>query len=181
MRMVGSDEQPQLFQHVTPKFILWQHSANRFAKQLIRTRLPSFDRRASPKATGIAGVSIVILLGHLGGQIGYPIVLHRIAGEANPFAIQDDYTVASIDMCGVGSLMLTHQDCGNLSGKPPHDVPVRVDQEPVAGLNFFLLRHPCFANRQHGTVILRAAEPGSSDQVFKNKRQVPATAENAAC
>jgi hypothetical protein len=69
--------------------------------------------------------------------------------------------------------MLTHQNGCNLSCQTSNDVSIRVNDKPITAcfVNNLFLCHPCFANRQHGTVILWAADKSGLIKCSKTEEQ----------
>jgi hypothetical protein len=160
MRMVRANEDTQFFQHLTTQFVLWQHATNSFRQQLIWSLFPGFNSRSQSQTAWVTRKSVIALLGHLCGQVRNLGVLHSVACEANSLTIQHDHTITSINVSRVSRLVLTHQNGCNLSCQTTNNVPIRVNDKPITAcfVNNLFLCHPCFANRQHGTVILWAAD-----------------------
>ena len=136
MGMICTDKNSEFCQHLTAQFVLWQHAANSFAQQLIRSFFPCFNGRPSSQTTRKAGVAIVLLLSHFGGHVWHFGMLHRIAGKANSIAIEYDHAAARINVSSVIRLMFAHQDGGDTTGQTAHNMGVGIDDIPFMVVAF---------------------------------------------
>src|SRR5207247_8390201 len=121
MRMLGAGVDLQLRDLLPGEPVLREHALDGTPQDLLRAPVELLAQRAAAQPAGIAGVPVVALLVEL------------VAGDPDPFGVDDDDEVAAVDMLRVGGLAFAAQRVRDTGRQTPEGLPLGVDDVPIAG------------------------------------------------
>ena len=109
----------ELLVHSATKAVLRQHALDSALDGYIRTTGDEFLGCFCLLASGIAGVSQILL------------VFHLVASELNSTRVDNDYIIAAVEVRSIVGLVLATQDVSNLGSHPAHGLVGSVYHIPV--------------------------------------------------
>lgn len=108
MRVVRTDKQFQLVEHVSSKSVLGKHAFDGQLQDFRWLLFPQIDGRNVPLTARPAGKPDIALLGHFRGVVRMAIMSHSTTGKFDLISIHNDDVITGVNVRRVIWAMLAH-------------------------------------------------------------------------